>query len=99
MLTNKLYKSALLGGAILIAGSAFAQQDATQALLDLLVKKGFVTQQEAADLKAQAQANAAAQANSAAPSAPMAPAGMAAARPPTPPPGRSSRGRADIRRL
>jgi len=82
MLRNKFLKSALLGGAILIAGSALAQQDASQALLDLLVKKGLVTPQEAADLRAQAQANAAAQSNAAAqaPSTPpMPPGGMAPA--------------------
>ena len=65
MLTNKLLRSALLGGAILTACSAFAQQDPTKALLDLLVKKGYVSQTEAESLRAQAQANAAAAAQSA----------------------------------
>jgi hypothetical protein len=64
MFNTHLVKSALLGGMILAAGAAYAQQDTTQALLDLLVKKGYVSQQEAADLKTQAQANAAAQAAS-----------------------------------
>jgi hypothetical protein len=65
MLTNKLLKLALLGGAILTACSSFAQQDSMQALLDLLVKKGVVSTQEADSLKAQAQANAAAAAQAA----------------------------------
>jgi hypothetical protein len=57
---HKKFKSmALLGGALLSVGAAFAQQNSNQALLDLLVKKGIITQQEAADLQNEVNAPAA----------------------------------------
>ena len=53
MLTNKLLKWALLGGAILTAGAAFGQQvDANTALLNALIKKGFLTTDEAKQISA-----------------------------------------------
>jgi hypothetical protein len=61
-------------GALLAASAAFAQQDTGKALLDLLVKKGIITQQEASDLQQQV----ASQPAPAAPAAPMAPAESAA---------------------
>jgi hypothetical protein len=42
---------ALLAGAFLAAGAVFAQQDNNKALLDLLVKKGILTSQEATGLE------------------------------------------------
>jgi len=49
MLPNKMKWFALLGSALL-AGSAFAQDSGP--LIDILVKKGIVTDQEAEDLRA-----------------------------------------------
>ncbi|HZZ59038.1 MAG TPA: hypothetical protein VFE31_14495 [Opitutaceae bacterium] len=67
--------TALLFGAVFAGSAVFAQPESTaQALLDLLVKKGLVTPQEAAQLEQQAQANAsAAAAPAAAGTAPTAP--------------------------
>lgn len=42
---------ALLTGAFLTAGAAFAQQDSNKALLDLLVKKGILTQDDVTGLQ------------------------------------------------
>jgi hypothetical protein len=42
---------ALLAGAFLTAGAAFAQQDSNKALLDLLVKKGVLTTDDVASLQ------------------------------------------------
>jgi hypothetical protein len=42
---------ALLAGAFFATGTVFAQQDSNKALLDLLVKKGILTSQEAAGLQ------------------------------------------------
>lgn len=42
---------ALLTGALLTAGAAFAQQDSNKALLDLLVKKGVLTPDDVASLQ------------------------------------------------
>jgi hypothetical protein len=54
MLTNKLLKSFLLGGIILSGGAAFAQPtNSNAALLDLLVKKGVLTSDEAKELSAE----------------------------------------------
>jgi hypothetical protein len=44
---------AALAAAALTASSAFAQQDTNKALIDLLVKKGVLTQQDVADLQAE----------------------------------------------
>jgi hypothetical protein len=49
--TSRLFLTTLVATA-LTAGTAFAQQD-SQALLNLLVKKGVLTQQDVADLKAE----------------------------------------------
>jgi hypothetical protein len=66
MISKKIIRFALLSGAILFCASGtFAQQqltDANQLLLDLLVKKGVLTQDEATALENQAQATAAANA-------------------------------------
>jgi hypothetical protein len=51
MFHNKLKSLALFGGAVFFAGTAFAQQNNNQALLDILVRKGILTPQEAADLQ------------------------------------------------
>ncbi len=50
MFTLKLKWSALLGAAMFVTGTAFAQDSGP--LLDLLVKKGIVTDQEAEELRA-----------------------------------------------
>jgi hypothetical protein len=42
---------ALLGGLLVAAGAAFGQSDSNQALLDLLVKKGLITRDEATGLQ------------------------------------------------
>ncbi|HSY19266.1 MAG TPA: hypothetical protein VK815_13065 [Candidatus Acidoferrales bacterium] len=55
MLPKKLKSLALLSGALLSASVAFAQQD-NKALLDLLVKKGIITQQEAGNLQSEINA-------------------------------------------
>ncbi len=70
----------LLALATLTAGAAYGQQDTSQALLDLLVKKGIVTAQEAQSLKEQAAAQAAAS-NQAATTSPAAGNTTAAATP------------------
>jgi hypothetical protein len=44
---------AAVAAAVLTAGSAFAQQDPNKALIDLLVKKGVLSQQDVNDLKAE----------------------------------------------
>src|SRR5580658_5218670 len=44
---------AAFAAALVTAGSAFAQQDPNKALIDLLVKKGVLTQQDVADLRAE----------------------------------------------
>ncbi len=49
-LTRKNYP-AVIGAAFLAAGTLFAQQDGNRALLDLLVRKGVITAQEAIDLQ------------------------------------------------
>jgi hypothetical protein len=59
--------TALLAGVALAAGSAFGQQDSSQALLNLLVKKGILTQQDVAGLQQELSAQ---QAASPAPAAP-----------------------------
>ena len=51
MLFKKSHWLALLGGALLSAGSALAQDSG--ALLNLLVKKGIVTDQESEDIRAE----------------------------------------------
>jgi hypothetical protein len=51
MLHKKLKWLVLFIGTMLSVGTVFAQQDNNKALLDLLVKKGIITQQEAADLQ------------------------------------------------
>ena len=78
MLTKKLTLAALLGSAIFLsAGAAFGQQqtgqaDTSQLLLDLLVKKGVISQDDAASLENQVHAAAAANAAAAASAAPIA---------------------------
>jgi len=65
MIHHKFLKCALLGGALLAAGAAYAQPqpvDTNRLLLDLLVKKGVLTQDEATTLENQVQAAAAANA-------------------------------------
>jgi hypothetical protein len=57
---RKLLRSLLIGAVLFAGGVAFADDATTQALLDLLVKKGLITQQDAVDLQNQAKANAAA---------------------------------------
>jgi hypothetical protein len=49
--TSRIFIAALTA-AVFTAGSAFAQQDPNKALIDLLVKKGVLTQQDVADLRA-----------------------------------------------
>ncbi len=44
---------AVLAAAALTRGSAFAQQDPNKALIDLLVKKGVLSQQDVSDLRAE----------------------------------------------
>jgi|CZKI01.1.fsa_nt_gi hypothetical protein len=51
---------ALLAGAILTAGSAFAQQDSNKALLDLLVRKGVLTPDDVSSLQKELAAQQAA---------------------------------------
>jgi hypothetical protein len=48
---------AVLAAATLTGGSAFAQQDPNKALIDLLVKKGVLTQQDVANLQAELAAS------------------------------------------
>jgi hypothetical protein len=72
MLHKKILSAALGCGALLLAGPAFAQSSSNQALLDLLIKKGILTQQEADSLQQEANTPPPA-------SAPMAPAGAPAA--------------------
>jgi len=55
MLHKKILSAALFCGALL-ASPAFAQQSSTQSLLDLLIKKGIITPQEAASLQQEASA-------------------------------------------
>jgi len=55
MLHQKILGAALFCGALL-ASPAFAQQSSTQSLLDLLIKKGIITPQEAASLQQEASA-------------------------------------------
>lgn len=63
-LRQRLRCSVLLLGALFASSAVIAQTDNTaQALLDLLVKKGLVTPQEAAQLEQEAKANAAAAAS------------------------------------
>jgi hypothetical protein len=71
-----LRRAALFAGALFASSALFAQTDnsTAQALLDLLVKKGLVSPQEAAQLQQEAKANAAAAAAAPVPAAaPMAP--------------------------
>ncbi|MGA3006448.1 MAG: hypothetical protein ABSE59_01025 [Opitutaceae bacterium] len=58
MFHKKLKWLVLLGGTMLSVGTAFAQSNNNKALLDLLVKKGIITQQEAADLQNEVNAPA-----------------------------------------
>jgi hypothetical protein len=51
---------ALFAGALLTAGSAFAQQDSNKALLDLLVKKGVLTPDDVSSLQRELAAEQAA---------------------------------------
>ena len=51
---------AAFSAAVLTAGSAFAQQDTNKALIDLLVKKGVLSQQDVTDLQAELAASQAA---------------------------------------
>jgi hypothetical protein len=67
MFYKKFKSLVLLGGALLCTGTAFAQQNSNQALLNLLVKKGILTEQEATDLQNEANASAAPAAPAAAP--------------------------------
>jgi hypothetical protein len=63
MMKNTLLKCALLGGSLIAASASFAQQqpvDTNRLLLDLLVKKGVLTQDEATALENQVHAAAAA---------------------------------------
>jgi hypothetical protein len=60
MLHRKLIPAALIGAALIAGGTASAQSDYSQALLNLLVKKGLVSSDEAAQLQNQARADAAA---------------------------------------
>jgi hypothetical protein len=65
MLKTRIIRSALLCGALTAAGAAFAQQqptDTNRLLLDLLVRKGVLTQDEATSLENQVKAASAAQA-------------------------------------
>jgi hypothetical protein len=55
--TSRIFIAALTA-AVFTAGSAFAQQDPNKALIDLLVKKGVLTQQDVADLRAELAAQA-----------------------------------------
>lgn len=57
---NKLLQPALVAGALLAAGPAFGQQqtDTTRLLLDLLVRKGVISRQDADSLGSQVQAAA-----------------------------------------
>src|ERR1700678_3260499 len=50
--TSRIFLAALTA-AVFTAGSAFAQQDPNKALIDLLVKKGVLTQQDVTDLRAE----------------------------------------------
>ncbi len=54
---------ALFAGAFVTAGAIFAQQDSNKALLDLLVKKGILTSQEASGLQQELTAPASASAS------------------------------------
>jgi len=58
MLHKKIVSAAFCCGALLLAGPAFAQSASNQALLDLLIKKGILTQQEADSLQQEASAPA-----------------------------------------
>jgi hypothetical protein len=69
MFHKKILGAALCCCALLAAIPASAQQSSNQALLDLLVKKGILTQQEADSLQQEAAAQAAAPAMAPAPSA------------------------------
>ena len=60
---------ALLAGAFLTAGAAFAQQDSNKALLDLLVRKGLLTPDDVAGLQKELAAEQAAAPAPAAPAA------------------------------
>src|ERR1700677_440866 len=55
--TPRIFLAALTAPA-LTAASAFAQQDPNKALIDLLVKKGVLTQQDVNDLRAELAAEA-----------------------------------------
>jgi hypothetical protein len=55
--TSRIFLAALTAAA-LTAASAFAQQDPNKALIDLLVKKGVLTQQDVNDLRAELAAEA-----------------------------------------
>jgi hypothetical protein len=70
----------LVATAILAAGPLFGQQDTNQALINLLVKKGILSQQDVTDLK-QELATEAAQAAPAAPAAARTPAAAPAGAP------------------
>jgi hypothetical protein len=70
---------ALLAGAFLTAGAAFAQQDSNKALLDLLVRKGILTPDDVASLQKELASQPAPAAPAAqAPAAPAAQATVAA---------------------
>jgi hypothetical protein len=58
MFHKKIKWLALLGGVLLGASVVLAQQDSNKALLDLLVKKGILTEQEAVQLQNEAAASA-----------------------------------------
>jgi len=55
--TSRIFLAAL-AAAVFTAGSAFAQQDPNKALIDLLVKKGVLTQQDVTDMRAELAAEA-----------------------------------------
>src|SRR5580692_2105718 len=78
LIHSKLLQRIALIGTLAVGSTAFAIDPTTQALLDLLVKRGIIKQQDAVDLENQAAANAAAaQAQGGQPSGP-APAGAEA---------------------
>ena len=79
MLHKKLLSAALAVGVLFVANSGLAQQN-DSALLKLLIKKGIITQQEAAEIQQEASAQA---------QAPATPASAPATAPAAPAPGES----------
>jgi hypothetical protein len=83
MLNHKTLGAALFCVALTIAAPAFSQQVSNQALLNLLIKKGIITQQEADSLQQEASAQTAAPV--AAPTKPAMPSSPTAPSIPVPP--------------